>query len=325
MPHQASTAILQLTRSCLMVAPEWALGLVARLLAGRNPREPEREPGWHFDFAADRPRPMTSMRRVIWECFRDRGINGELRIDWYDHLEFRLLLGSDLSLCLYVGGSFEPNEFAYLEETLRPGMVFIDGGANEGLYTIYAASRIGPSGKVLAIEPSTREVNRLRANIELNRLDNVTIERVALGDQPRRSTLAVAGPGHEALNTLSPIGDPFRTEEVTVETLDALVSRHRLERVDVIKLDIEGSEVRALLGARETLKRFEPILLIEAEETRLASMADGLDDLLAILDEYRYDVQIFDSGTGRLRAANRPGEPGTTHQGNIAAVPKRHL
>jgi FkbM family methyltransferase len=305
-----------------MAVPQRVLGLAARLVAGRLPDHPEREPGWHFDFAARHPRPMTSLRRVVWECYRDRGTSRALPIAWYENLKFRLLLGNDLSLCLYVGGSFEPNEFAYLEETLKPGMVFIDCGANEGLYTLYAARRIGPAGRVLAIEPSTREVQRLRANIALNQLNNITIEQVALGNQSKRALLTVAGPGHEALNTMSSIEEPLRQEEVQVETLDALVDRHQLERVDLIKLDIEGSEVQALLGSGETIERFSPILLIEAEETRLASMTNGLDDLLAILDEHQYAVQIFDEQTGRLRPANRPREPATTHQGNIAAAPK---
>jgi FkbM family methyltransferase len=266
---------------------------------------------------------MSSLRRVVWECYSDRGISGALMIDWYDRLKFRLLLGNDISLSLYIGGSFEPNEFAYLEEKLRPGMVFIDGGANEGLYTLYAARRVGPSGKVLAIEPSTREVKRLRANIEMNQLENVIIEAVALGEQPRQASLAVAGHGHEALNTLSSIGEPFRREDVQVETLDALVARHQLERVDLIKLDIEGSEVQALLGSRETIERFRPTFLIEAEDVRLASMNKRIGDLLAILDEHNYDIQIFDNHTGALRPARRPDEPATTHRGNIAAIPKR--
>ena len=56
------------------------------------------------------------------------------------------MLGNDNSLCLYVCGSFEPNEFAFLDKVLKPGMVFVDVGANDGYYTLFAAQRVGPCG-----------------------------------------------------------------------------------------------------------------------------------------------------------------------------------
>jgi FkbM family methyltransferase len=90
---------------------------------------------------------------------------------------------------MFVGGSFEPNEFAWLDTILRPGMTFVDVGANDGLYALFAAQRVGPQGKVLAIEPSQREFMRLDRNLRLNRLTNVRAFRLAASSQYGEATL----------------------------------------------------------------------------------------------------------------------------------------
>ena len=123
---------------------------------------------------------MTLLRRDIWAYFRQNGIDTPILFRWYDGLRLMLYLGNDLSLCLYVLGAFEPNEFAFLRSALEPGMVVLDGGANEGLFSLYSARRVGSRGSVLAVEPSRREFERLLANVALNRLDNVEdLERCA--------------------------------------------------------------------------------------------------------------------------------------------------
>jgi len=62
-------------------------------------------------------------------------------------------LPSDFGRCLWVGGCFEPNETAFLASVLRPGMIFVDVGANIGLYTLLAAHLVAPGGTVVAVEP----------------------------------------------------------------------------------------------------------------------------------------------------------------------------
>jgi hypothetical protein len=104
---------------------------------------------------------------------------------------------------------------------------------------------------------------------------------------------------------------------VSVETVDQIVAGAGLTRLDVIKLDIEGSEVDALYGARQTISRLRPIILLEAEEERLASQGRTKHDLLRVLDELGYELWVFDTGTAQLRRANTPDEPA----GNAVAAP----
>ena len=283
------------------------------------------EPGWRYDSSLHDSHVRTRLRVAVWHHYRSNPIDRPIVVRWYEGLRLGLFIGNDLTLPLYVGGSFEPNEFVFIGKTLMPGMVFVDGGANDGLYAMLAGRYVGHSGRVLAVEPSSRECQRLRANVALNQLDNVLLEQAALGEEPGESHLAVAGIGREVLNALLPRHESDSTEargeSVRVETIDSLVRRHRLERVDVIKLDIEGSEVDALLGANETLARFEPILLVEAEEDRLATLNRTVGDLVALLEQHDYGVWVFDKETAQLRPAQRPDEPDGQHPGDIVAAP----
>lgn len=103
-----------------------------------------------------------------------------------------------------------------------------------------------------------------------------------------------------------------------LETIDQLVARSDLDRLDLVKLDIEGSEVDALDGATATIERFHPTIMLEAEEARLASQGRSKEDLARALDELGYELWVFDAASAQLRAANRPLEP----EGNGIAAPR---
>jgi FkbM family methyltransferase len=302
-------------------APAPAVKLAARGLAQSHPLA--LEPGWHFDAGADDPSMRVQWRRDLWEYYRQRGLTGDpVTFRWYDGLRVRAYLGNDMSLCLYVGGSFEPNEFVFLGSILRPGMTFIDGGANDGIYSLFAAKRVGSEGTVLAIEPSAREFGRLSDNVRLNS-SPVSCVRAALGQAPGEATLAIAEAGHEGQNTIgAAVSNPKVTttdhERVRLTTIDELAADHSLDRLDVIKLDVEGSEVEALLGAKASIERHRPVILLEAEAERLASQNRTMDDLRRVVDDYGYDLWIFDGETGRPRPAVAPDEP----EGNAVAAPR---
>jgi FkbM family methyltransferase len=318
---RAAAAIERARRLYLENAPRALVEATARVLARGRPLAVE--PGWRFDVGADDPRQLTQFRRDLWTYYRERKIQSPVLFHWYEGLRVRLFLGNDLSLCLYAGGSFEPNEFAFLHSALRPGMIFVDGGANDGLYSLFAARHVRPNGLVIAVEPSQREYDRLIANLRLNRIANVKATKIALGRESGVAALAIAEDGHEGQNTIgatvsNPTVETAWHETVPVETIDELVAAEELERVDFIKLDVEGSEVDALEGARATIARFRPLMLLEAEDERLASQQRTKDDFVQLVTGFGYELWIFDSATGQLRPARRPQEP----EGNTVAAPQ---
>ena len=134
-------------------------------------------------------------------------------------------------------------------------MVFVDVGANMGLYTLFAARKVGEQGQVLAIEPSSRECERLLRNLQANSVSNVRLVRKAVSDSSAEAELLVAADvrsGHNTLGAFSYDTPLAIKEKVRTERLDAIVAEEGLARVDVIKMDVEGAEVRALEGAVES-------------------------------------------------------------------------
>lgn len=209
----------------------------------------------------------------------------------------RLLVeGHDEALrTLFLAGHFEPEDFRYLDQTLKPGMTFIDCGANLGLYTLFASRKVGPRGSVVAIEPSSREFGKLRRNVELNGGSNVHLVRKAVSDSRSVAHLQIADDANSGHNTLHP-GTFFRqhnrletTEEVETETLDRIVCEQKLISVDVIKIDVERAEFAVLQGARQTLSRYHPSILAEVS-TDVGVTTDKVFDMLA---EFGYKPYVL--------------------------------
>ena len=113
--------------------------------APRAPRLRPR-PGWKFaEEYYPQQRWLARRRGALWEAARETGVRVSLSVRWHSGTTVDVTLGNDNSLCLYVCGSFEPNEFAFLDRALKPGMVFVDVGANDGYYTLFAARKVGPT------------------------------------------------------------------------------------------------------------------------------------------------------------------------------------
>lgn len=129
-----------------------------------------------------------------------------IRVPWYldTILEFRG--PSELGRQIYVDRSFDPNEFYLLDQLLEKGMTFIDVGANVGVYSLFAARKVGASGQVIAFEPSRRESLALQRNLDINRISNVSLHALAVGQFGGSEVLHVADEvynGHNSLNELS--------------------------------------------------------------------------------------------------------------------------
>jgi FkbM family methyltransferase len=165
---------------------------------------------------------------------------------------------TSLARALYMG-RMENAEVAFVRQALEPGDVFLDVGANCGLFTVVAARCVGPTGHVFAFEPSPRESRFLRRNIDANRLTNVSVVERAVGDVSGVRKLAISRDG--GLNSFAVTSHPEqRVEEwidVSVTTLDEFVQGQGIEsgRIALIKIDVEGAEHLVLAGARELLGR----------------------------------------------------------------------
>lgn len=298
----------------------------ASMLAPGQPKI-EYRPGWRFaEEYYDQRRWLACRRGALWETVAKNDMSVPLILPWYGGTSVDVMLGNDNSLCLYVCGSFEPNEFAFLDGILKPGMTFIDVGANDGYYTLFAARKVGPAGKVVAVEPSSRERVNLRRNIQRNNFDNVRIVTEALGAAVGEAELSLAHDKHSGHNTLGMFAHDdvtaARPEHVLVETLDNVVERLALPRVDVIKIDVEGAEASVVAGGHSVLKTMRPVLLMELNDRTLRAQGNSAAELLATLRRtFGYEVLNFSTETGRAELCAE----GAPHSANIIAAPSERV
>ena len=181
--------------------------------------------------------------------------------------------------------AYEPQLTAFIAEAVRPGSVFVDVGANIGLFTLLAARCASPGGRILAFEPHPGARAQLRELIDMNGLtDGVTVSDAALSDRSAPATTLFLS-SDSSLSTLdptfAPLGGlhPFRTGvKVPVSSLDDWLEASgppwAIASIDVMKIDVEGTEERVIRGMTRTLAR-HPSLKIVCETTA-GSTADDL-------------------------------------------------
>ncbi|HYR58741.1 MAG TPA: FkbM family methyltransferase [Chthoniobacteraceae bacterium] len=218
----------------------------------------------------------------------------------------RMKLYGDSLLCemLYFG-DFEPDTRAFFDAWLRPGDVFLDVGANVGLYTLTAARIVGPRGHVHAFEPCSQTFERLAENVQLNRFRNIACHRVALSHENAEAQLTLANAGFDAWNSLGKpyMGETTGCETVTTVTLDSFTSEHALSgRNCAVKIDVEGWENQVLAGAREFLEGDgAPLLCVEFTEEAAALAGSSCSGLYRTLEELGYEMFSVSADPAEIR------------------------
>lgn len=280
-------------------------------------------PGWHFDIDYQNPASHIQARRKVW----DFGKNHQpfpVIVNWYWNLKLQLYLGNDLSRQLFISGTYDPNEFYFLNQVLAPGMTVLDIGANEGLYSLFAAQLVGPEGTVLAFEPSQREFERLGHNLALNPSLPVKSLPFGLGDVNTQTELKVADHAHSGQNTLGDFAyenvNCLHTETVSLRRLDDVLVELGIQQVDVIKMDVEGAEFSVLQGAQATLQKYRPLIILELVDQALQNQGASVEKLVELLRGLGYQLFTFGKRTGVPLHMNRQELENTNA---IAAHPER--
>jgi FkbM family methyltransferase len=204
-------------------------------------------------------------------------------------------------------GKYEPQETAIVDQLLKPGMTFVDVGANWGYFSLLAAHKVGPGGRVISLEPDPRIFSSLSANIARNAMRRIAALPVAAADA--RSMLTLAGyddrhwnRGVSRIATGRPsAGATFAVQAVR---LDELLDEQGIDRVDVLKMDIEGAEDLALTGMTAGLReqRYRKVLL-EVHPADLALRGRTSKDVLHLLSGAGYRAFRIDDSNDATRKA----------------------
>jgi FkbM family methyltransferase len=217
------------------------------------------------------------------------------------------------------GGLYQRELAALLRRRLPSDAVAVDGGAHIGVISVLLAS-LCPAGHVYAFEPVPETSAHLEHNLAANDITNVTVERLALYSDDGETTLAL----DESYPGGSHIGEG--TCRVTTARLDSWAQARGLDRLDLLKLDVEGAEPAVLDGAEETLRRFKPLTVVECNPVALPRLAGtGYRELFHRLRAlFPVVALIGPGGTVVPLAGDRHLELALNHHGVIDLVGLPH-
>lgn len=201
-------------------------------------------------------------------------------------LLWRLSPECTLQRRLLYHGQLDLLDTSFVLSWIKPGAVFADVGSYFGYYALRAAAA---GAQVFAFEPLPGNFDLLTENIRLNDQKNVEAVPCAISDQIGKVSFSAPPAGNRGMGALA-FREGHRRVTVQSTTLDAFVKERQLQRLDVMKIDVEGAEVAVLKGAKETLARFRPKMLVEYNPTCLHRCGATGDDLLKLLREADYEL-----------------------------------
>lgn len=177
----------------------------------------------------------------------------------------------------------------FLARYIKPNMTVVDVGANFGYYTLLFGDAVGNGGRVLAIEPNPDTTALLRETIRLNGHAAITeiIEAAVSNHSGGAYLFAPDGEPKNAGLVAESTRPNGRTTEVQTITLDELVWARKIAKVDLVKIDIEGSEVAAVEGMEKIIERDRPTIVLEFNAARYADPKAFLNKLLSYYGSFR--------------------------------------
>ena len=235
-----------------------------------------------------------------------------------DGVRFELDLRELIDASLFYSGTFEIQAERTITGALKLGMNAVDIGANFGYHTFRMARAVGSTGKVIAIEPTAWAFDKLQRNLALNSMKNIHPIKVALGDRDQ-------GPTEIRLRSSYRLdgSDLSRSEIIPMYTLDSLIRSSGIDRVDFVKMDVDGLEGKVIRGARKTIEKHLPTIFFEITPSAMRANGDDPADLISILTNLGYSLQtegrkpISDIGVYLAKVAGR-------HWVNLFGVPPGH-
>lgn len=191
----------------------------------------------------------------------------------------------------YYFGVSEPELFRVYDEFLRPKMTIVDAGANIGLHSLFFSKRVGEEGKIYAFEPAKKIFRRMMDHIQNNQITNIEGLCLALG--AKQGSAEVVDNKEDTSRTFlrSSLSNSGETPTAAVETLDAFAKVRGLERIDFLKMDVEGFESEILDGALGLLTRQAiKVIQIELDERSLDRAGSEKSAVVSLLIKKGYNL-----------------------------------
>ena len=218
--------------------------------------------------------------------------------DFDGDIKITLELNEHMSSQIFWYGSYSRDILIVLDRILKPGMVVVDIGSNIGEITLFAAKRVGRSGKVFAFEANADISTRLKSNVVQNNFPQVIIVQQGVSDHVGEAPIFISSRHFSDGSRNSGLATLYASEErsqllntIPLTTLDAYLKHEAPERIDIVKIDIEGAELPALRGARRVLEQYLPWLIVEVQAETCAAAGYAQGDILSFLAGFGYKFE----------------------------------
>lgn len=235
------------------------------------------------------------LKFICWQFYK-RLTHRNLDLQLLPDVKIRCYPDSRSAASVLYCGLYDYDEMNFLLRYLRPEDSFLDIGANVGVYTLLAASKIR-SGSIYSFEVLPKNYERLQENIRINQFPQVKTYEIAVSDQT----------GAIALNLAEGDSMPFITHvaanntiTVPTDTLDNLLKNQPLANLTLAKMDIEGAEILALKGALSLLKQQRPrVWILEINDT-VSHFGHQKQDLVDFLHSYGYNLYRYSADSNQI-------------------------
>lgn len=228
-----------------------------------------------------------------WDKFFTNGYSFEHTL--LKDLKINLYKDSVLSKLIYY--DFEKEETNYVSSVLKKGDIFIDIGANVGLFSLIASKAVGSTGKVISFEPSPSTFKRLDQNIQLNNLSTIDHRNIGLSDKTDELVFFVSKTGYDAWNSFARREDILEDSIlVPVSTIDLELKEVDKSKIKLIKIDVEGWEKFVLFGGRDLFMNYNPIVMVEFSEENTFNAGYPVYEIYDIMKDFGYEWHTIKAG-----------------------------
>lgn len=251
--------------------------------------------------------------------------NSDIKIiDTPCHFKIKVDVSKYLGYSIFWRGAHDWSTIFVLKNFVKKDDVIFDIGANIGEYTLYAASFINSNGKVYSFEPVQSVFNILKQNVDLNSHLRNKIICVNKGLGNKKAILPIYDEQNNINEGLFSIHQKNfiqskKIQDIEIDTLDNFVNENYIDRIDFIKIDVEGNELYVLQGAESCLKKLQPKLLIEMSEKNFNAAGYTKQDIFNFLESLGYLIHLI-LKRGNLKKVTTPSE--LPEFCNILAIPK---
>lgn len=220
---------------------------------------------------------------------------GSLRTVMRHNSVFEVDISESIDWNIYYGLVHSRSWESFLTQ-LHAGDTVFDIGANVGEITFRIAQRVGNNGSVYSFEPQPQNFARLTRNLALNHYQNVRSQQLALGSSMGMISMAPRDSLNSGTQRIVEIDSPGKEPNlIPITTLDDFVEANQIERLDSLKIDVEGYEIEVLKGGIRTIRHFHPTILIEIVDRFLQERGGSARKLLQMLEDEGY--QLVDAAT----------------------------